>query len=239
MSYKLTTIISSILLLIVTTLTSAQTLAQSGKVSEIINVKGYIYLKLEDPALWIATSPLAIKEGDKITYNGGMEMRDFYSKSLNRTFDSIIFVQKVTLDGQALNTNPHASMDLKSHGMGQSVKPGSAKIISPAPGEIMTAVDGNTIADLFKMSDSLKSTSVKVKAKVMKISLNIQGKNWITLQDGTGTKPDNKLRATSSEVVSPGDVVVVNGILKTDIDIGAGYKYKILLENATFSKENK
>ena len=71
----------------------------------------------------------------------------------------------------------------------------------------------------------------------MKISQNIQGKNWITLQDGTGTKPDNKLLATSSEIVSPGDLVVVSGILKTDIDIGSGYKYKILLENAAFSTE--
>jgi hypothetical protein len=62
------------------------------------------------------------------------------------------------------------------------------------------------------------------------------GKNWITLRDGTGTEPDNKIIATSSELVSPGDLVIASGTVKTDIDIGAGYKYKVLLEEATFSQ---
>ncbi|MBT3725161.1 MAG: hypothetical protein HOG41_17440 [Gammaproteobacteria bacterium] len=237
MIIKLTTVLSSILLLFVSTLASAQPLSQAGKVSEIINVKGYIYLRLEEPAIWIATSPLAVSKGDIINYSGGMEMRDFYSKTLNRSFKSIIFVQSVSLDGQKLNTNPHALVDSNSHGMGQSVIPKSAKIKPPISSEIIQIKDGNSIADLYRKSTSLKSQPVKLRAKVMKISQNIQGKNWITLQDGTGTKPDNKLLATSSEIVSPGDLVVVSGILKTDIDIGSGYKYKILLENAAFSTE--
>jgi hypothetical protein len=65
------------------------------------------------------------------------------------------------------------------------------------------------------------------------------GKNWITMQDGTGTEPDNRLVATSSELVSPGDLVIASGILRKDIDIGAGYKYKILLEEATFSQSSE
>jgi hypothetical protein len=73
----------------------------------------------------------------------------------------------------------------------------------------------------------------------MKVSQNIMGKNWITMQDGTGTEPDNRLVATSSELVSPGDLVIASGILKKDIDIGAGYKYKILLEEATFSPSSE
>ena len=237
MIIKLTTVLSSILLLFVSTLASAQPLSQAGKVSEIINVKGYIYLRLEEPAIWIATSPLAVSKGDIINYSGGMEMRDFYSKTLNRSFKSIIFVQGVALDGQKLNANPHSTIDSSSHGMGQSIIPKSVKIKPPMSSEIKPIKDGNTIADLFRKSTSLNSQSVKLRAKVMKISQNIQGKNWITLQDGTGTKPDNRLLATSSEIVSPGDLVVVSGILKTDIDVGSGYKYKILLENAAFFKE--
>ena len=72
-------------------------------------------------------------------------------------------------------------------------------------------------------------------ARVIKVSQNIMGKNWITLEDGTGTEPDNKLLATSQELVSPGDIVIAKGIVRTDIDIGSGYKYKVLLEEATFS----
>ena len=62
------------------------------------------------------------------------------------------------------------------------------------------------------------------------------GTVWITLQDGTGTEPDNKILATSQEVVSPGDVVIAKGTVVTDMDLGYGYKYKVLLEETTFVK---
>jgi hypothetical protein len=41
--------------------------------------------------------------------------------------------------------------------------------------------------------------------------------------------------ATSQEEVTPGDLVIVKGTVKTDIDLGYGYKYKVLLEESTFS----
>ena len=61
------------------------------------------------------------------------------------------------------------------------------------------------------------------------------GKNWITLQDGTGTEPDDRLMATSKDMVEPGSIVVVKGTVKTDVDLGYGYLYKVLLEDASFS----
>ena len=65
------------------------------------------------------------------------------------------------------------------------------------------------------------------------------GKNWVTLQDGTGAEPDNKLIATSEELVSPGDLVIASGTLRYDADIGSGYKYKVLLEKAIFTKSEE
>jgi hypothetical protein len=61
------------------------------------------------------------------------------------------------------------------------------------------------------------------------------GKNWITLQDGTGSDPDNKILATSQESVAPGALVVARGTVVTDVDLGYGYQYKVLLEEVTFS----
>ena len=107
---------------------------------------------------------------------------------------------------------------------------------APAPGEIPPLSDGKTIVALFAESAQLNKQAVSLRAKVMKVSQNIMGKNWITLQDGTGTEPDNKLVTTSSELVSPGDLIIARGILRKDVDIGAGYKYKVLLEEATFSQ---
>ena len=61
----------------------------------------------------------------------------------------------------------------------------------------------------------------------------------MTLQDGTGTAPNNKLLATSAELVSPGDVVIAKGTLRNDVDLGSGYTYKILLEETTFTPNGK
>jgi hypothetical protein len=46
----------------------------------------------------------------------------------------------------------------------------------------------------------------------------------------------NKLVVTSSETVAVGDEVIVKGLVKTNVDIGAGYNYKVLLEEAGFSR---
>ena len=59
------------------------------------------------------------------------------------------------------------------------------------------------------------------------------------MQDGTGTEPDNKLLTTSQEVVAPGDLVIVKGTVAADVDLGYGYEYTVLLEEATFSEGQK
>jgi hypothetical protein len=37
-------------------------------------------------------------------------------------------------------------------------------------------------------------------------------------------------------MVAPGDLVVASGTIRNDIDLGSGYTYKVLLEEATFSQ---
>ena len=69
----------------------------------------------------------------------------------------------------------------------------------------------------------------------MKVSTNIMGKNWITLQDDPGIAPNNRLIATSVEVVGIGDLVVVKGVVHTNVALGSGYNYSVLIEEATFT----
>jgi hypothetical protein len=205
----------------------------TGTVVESIESGGYVYLKLEEQDIWIAANTFAVSSGDKIQYSGGMEMNDFHSKSLDRTFESILFVSQANLvsgDGPvkpAMSVKGHESNDMRM------LKPAAAQ--APAPGEVTPLPDGKTVAVVFAEADQLKEQEISLNARVVKISRNIMSKNWITLQDGTGTEPENKLLATSQEVVAPGDLVIVRGIIRTDIDLGYGYKYKVLLEEATFS----
>ena len=82
----------------------------------------------------------------------------------------------------------------------------------------------------------MSDQTVGLRARVIKVNENIMGKNWITLQDGTGTAPNDKLLATSLESVAPGETVTVRGVVRNDVDLGSGYRYNVLLEEAIFTQ---
>jgi len=65
----------------------------SGKVVETMNSGGYTYVNLEKDGkkTWVAVPAMKVSVGQELELMNGMEMKDFPSKSLNRTFDSIIF----------------------------------------------------------------------------------------------------------------------------------------------------
>ena len=207
---------------------------KSGIVAEKIDVDSYVYLRLDEQESWIAAPPFDVAEGDKVEYSGGMEMRNFYSKSLNRTFESIYFIQNIVRIGQDVdNIHRTAKQDTGTEHTMIS-KPVSVK--PPVAGEIPALTDGITIGGIFDEMDELNGQVVSFRARVIKVSENVMGKNWVTLQDGTGAKPANQLLATSTELVAAGDLVIASGIFRKDIDIGSGYKYAALLEEATFSQ---
>lgn len=74
-----------------------------------------------------------------------------------------------------------------------------------------------------------------LRGKVVKYNSGIMGKNWIHLRDGTGSEADNSndILVTSANQTKVGDVITVKGVVHTDKDFGAGYAYKVLIEDAT------
>lgn len=67
--------------------------ALSGKVLETMNSGGYTYVSLDNNGkkIWVALPESKVKVGQNVTCQPGMEMKNFTSKTLNRSFDSIIF----------------------------------------------------------------------------------------------------------------------------------------------------
>jgi len=65
----------------------------SGKVVETMNSGGYTYVSLENSGkkTWVAIPETAVKVGQEMTCQPGVEMKDFTSKTLKRSFESIIF----------------------------------------------------------------------------------------------------------------------------------------------------
>ncbi len=67
--------------------------ALSGKVVETMNSGGYTYVCLEKNGqkTWVAMPQTKVAVGQEVTCKPGMVMPNFTSKTLNRTFDSIVF----------------------------------------------------------------------------------------------------------------------------------------------------
>ena len=71
---------------------SAQTI--QGSVLEVFTASNYTYLKIKDQSEqthWAAVLNLDVKKGDQVDVHQQMVMENFQSKTLNRTFDKIIF----------------------------------------------------------------------------------------------------------------------------------------------------
>lgn len=65
----------------------------SGKVAETMDAGGYTYVSIENGGkkTWVAVPQTKVKVGQQVSCQPGMEMKNFTSKTLKRTFDSIIF----------------------------------------------------------------------------------------------------------------------------------------------------
>ncbi len=85
--------------------------AIEGTAVETMNSGGYTYVLIESGTqkTWAASFPVEVRKGDKIRVNGGYVMDDFESPTLNRKFDHIYFVSKMTV-----GTNENAAAPLPS-----------------------------------------------------------------------------------------------------------------------------
>lgn len=68
-----------------------------GKVLETMDASIYTYMQVstDKGPVWLAASKTKVAKGATIGYPNGAVMKNFHSPSLNRTFDSIIFLDKI------------------------------------------------------------------------------------------------------------------------------------------------
>lgn len=77
-------------------LAADEQMPRKGKVLSSMDASIYTYIEVEEKGkkVWIAAPTVAVKKGDNIRFSDGAVMSNFHSKSLNRTFESIVFVGK-------------------------------------------------------------------------------------------------------------------------------------------------
>ncbi len=93
-----------------------------------------------------------------------------------------------------------------------------------------------TVEALFTEKNTLSGKQVQITGEVVKVNNGIMNKNFLHVQDGTGTVGSNDITITSQQTAQIGDKVAVTGRVATDVDFGAGYTYPILVEKAEIKK---
>ncbi len=203
----------------------------SGKVVESMAGGAYTYALLEKDGkkTWVAMPETKVVIGQELVFYGGSEMRNFKSKTLGRTFEKIFFCNA-----------PEKKIGGESDGeMAGKASVGSAGVITavsePIKVEKATGNSAHTVEELYTAKASLDGKEISVKGKVVKVSVGIMDKNWIHVQDGSGDPKEmtNNLVVTSQDLPKVGDIVVVNGTLRADKNFGGGYRYEVIVEEAT------
>lgn len=206
-----------------------------GKVLEVLNVENFTYLRLDTQQgeVWAAVIKGQIQKGEIVSLENAIEIKNFESKTLKRTFDKIWF-------GNLGGTNRGASKPSEL-GSAFNVTPprmpmGMPKldVISDAPITKATGANAKTVAEVVTNGSKLKGKTVVVRGRVMKYNADIMGKNWVHLQDGSGLEADgsNDILVTTTSTTNIGAVVTATGVVQTDKDFTAGYDYKVLIEEA-------
>ncbi len=215
----------------------SQALAQEphvGKVAETMNSGGYTYILLQTKTKmsWVAIAETKVDLGQEVVLAPGMEMVDFHSKSLDRTFDTIIFSEGLITQGGSVagQGSAHGSESAQEKTLGSKGAKPAAK--GDIKSEKAAGENAYTVAELFEKRKELDNKDIVLKGEVVKVTARIMNKNWLHIQDGTGSAQDgtNDMVVTTMDLPSVGDNVTIKGVLFSDKDFGSGYRYDAIVE---------
>jgi len=194
------------------------------KIVEVIQASNYSYLQVDEDGetYWIAVNKGDFKEGNTLYHLTGMEMRDFESKDLGRTFDVIYFVNDVS-DAPIYETQQMVK------GQTEPQRP----VLSKKEVTVEIPEGGISIGELYANMETYKDKEVIVRGEVTKVNREILDRNWVHIQDGTGDDNHFDLTVTTLHNPEKGDVVTYKGKVSVNKDFGMGYSYELILEDAT------
>jgi hypothetical protein len=194
------------------------------EVTEVIQASSYTYLNVKENLneRWVAVSKQDINVGDVFYYDSALEMKNFTSKDLDRTFDEIYFVNQIS-----------KTPIVKDAMMGGGMPAHSGKVETEKLSEItLEKKEGEvTIADVFEKRADFSAKEFEIRGIVVKVNKEIMGKNWIHIQDGTNYNSDFDLTITTQDLAEKGDEVVFKGKVTLNKDYGSGYSYEVIMED--------
>ncbi len=190
---------------------------------EILQAERYTYMRVieQTDTFWIAASKMEAQKGRNYFYRGGLLKTNFESQEFNRTFDKIYLVSQI--------------IDASAHPGGNA----PSQSMSPEVADVdLKKVAGRVSLDkLLSSPNQYAGKTIVVGGKVSKVNNGIMGKNWVHIQDGTSAKgKKSELTVTTQDNVPTGATVVFEGKIYINKDFGAGYRYDIIMEEATMKR---
>ena len=204
------------------------------KVEDRIDASDYSYFQVSEKdgnKYWIAAKRLEAVKGDILYFTKSMEMKNFHSATLNRTFESVLFVDDITKTPHNMN-NPNSTLPMDP-------KTAHSQVMSTPQIDIKIEhiKDGKTVEQIYNDMDKLNGKIIRIRGKVVKYNPEIMGRNWIHIQDGTASGSSYDLMVTSKDQTSVGQIITIEGKVATNKDFGAGYTYKVMIEDANIKLE--
>lgn len=187
-------------------------------VTEKMSSGGYIYLKVleKEKEYWMSIPGRQIEIGATYYYDGGMEMKNFESKTLKRTFDSVIFAEGIREKNNGVKKVEK-----------RSIQKGKTSVVN-----VEKAPNGIRIAELFENPKAYLNKQVIIKGQVVKVNNGVMQVNFVHLQDGSTGNGKYDITITTNDEFKIGEVVTIKGIVILNKDFGAGYVYDVLIEKA-------
>jgi len=201
-------------------------LAQTGAIHEaqikhVVHAGSYTYLgvKSGEREYWVVTSPVNLPVETWIRFKEEVATPYYESKALGQRLEDVVFTSSLEYRSH-LDERQHLAYITEK----VAVSPYQAK----GTVSIQEAQEGRK---------GFAGKTIEIRAKVVKVSQNILGRNWVHLQDGTGSGEEiGRIVATSSALPKVGEIVRAKGKVSVDKDFGSGYVYAIVLEETVFGQ---
>ncbi len=223
-----------------------------GKIVKTMDTSKYTYIQVKDKdaLYWVAGPKTKVKLDQEVYLSKKMKLDNFKSNTLNRTFKEIYFVDSFNIENssnkekdeecpylakQKKNNMKVKKVDVNSY----SKCPYSDKLTNKKADfdisnikKLKKRSDEYKVSDLYKNKKDIKNKEIEIRGIVVKFFPEILDTNWIHIQDGTDYNGKNDITVTSKKVVSVGDEITVKGVVTIDKNLGSGYFFPIIIENA-------
>lgn len=196
----------------------------TGVIEEVLQAASYTYLNIKEGSetIWIAIPKQELEVGQTVSFAAGLEMKNFPSKDLDRTFETVYLVSSVSTPGSPQDApagsapTPHGKPEVEV----------VAISVEPAAG-------GISLETLFANPQAYAGKSVTIRGQVTKFNRAIMSKNWVHLQDGTkSASGPHDLTLTTMDQVTVGETVTFTGKIGLNKDFGYGYAYDVIMEES-------